>query len=133
MHTPSSPFRRTTTALGVAALLAVAGGCGGTPATPAPDGPTVTTRLLSFDPAEITVKAGTTVTWHVSDSIQHTVTTGRFTLGGDGLRTDEAPDGLIDLPLGPGHDVSFTFAKPGKYTYYCSIHRGMTGDVVVEP
>lgn len=94
-------------------------------------GPTVSTKLLSYDPQELTVKAGTTVTWTVGDNIGHTVTTGSFELGGDGLRTSENADGMLDQPIGPGKDATFTFEKPGTYTYYCSIHKGMTGVVEV--
>jgi plastocyanin len=138
MHTPAARALRTIlrALLGVAALVLLLAGCGGSDESgrPAPSGgPTVTTKLLSFEPAQLTVKAGTTVTWHAGDSIAHTVTTGTFTVGSDGLRTSEHPDGVIDQPLQPGHDVTFTFDKPGTYTYYCSIHHGMSGAVVVEP
>lgn len=95
------------------------------------EGPTVTTKLLAFEPEELEVKVGTTVTWTVSDSIGHTVTTGTFELGGDGLRTSENPDGKLDQPIGTGKDASFTFTEPGTYTYYCSIHQGMSGVVEV--
>lgn len=94
-------------------------------------GPTVTTKLLAFEPEELAVEVGTTVTWTVSDSVGHTVTTGTFELGGDGLRTSENPDGVIDRPISAGEDVSHTFTEPGTYTYYCSIHKGMTGVVEV--
>jgi len=97
------------------------------------DGHHVVTKLLSFEPQKLTVAAGTTVTWTVSDSIAHTVTTGTFTLGGDDLRTSEDPDGVVDLPLSPGHDVTYTFSEPGTYSYFCSIHKGMTGEVEVTP
>ena len=73
------------------------------------------------------------MTWCDSDGIGHTVTTGTFTLGSDGLRTAQNPDGLIDKPLSKGKDVSYTFTKPGKYVYYCSIHKGMAGEIDVTP
>lgn len=126
-------------ALAVTALtLALATGCGaagpqragGAALNPAT---TVHTTLLSFVPATLTVKAGTTVTWTDTDSIAHTVTTGTFVLGSDGLRTSQHPDGLINLPLSQGKNVTFTFTKPGKYVYYCSIHHGMSGQIVVTP
>ncbi|MCW2856362.1 MAG: blue (type 1) copper domain protein [Marmoricola sp.] len=93
----------------------------------------MTTKLLSFTPAKLTVKVGTLVTWTDSDSIAHTVTTGTFVLGSDGLRTSQNPDGLVNMPLSTGHDVSYTFTKPGKYVYYCSIHHGMNGEIDVTP
>jgi plastocyanin len=94
---------------------------------------TVSTTLLSFSPAKLTVKVGTTVTWTDTDSIAHTVTTGTFTLGSDGLRSSQHPDGRINLPLSRGKDVTYTFTKPGKYLYYCSIHMGMNGEIDVTP
>ncbi|SDI71598.1 Plastocyanin [Actinokineospora alba] len=95
------------------------------------DSATVTTKLLDFAPEDLTVKKGTTVVWKVDGGIGHTVTTGTFTLGGDGLRNAEQPDGKVDLPLTKDREVSFTFTEPGSYTYYCSIHKGMNGKVEV--
>ncbi|MFL6108178.1 MAG: plastocyanin/azurin family copper-binding protein [Marmoricola sp.] len=138
MTSTNSQVRRTAAALGAAVLaLSLVSACGSSgsgskPSTSA-KADTVTTKLLSFMPAKLTVKAGTKVTWSDSDGIGHTVTTGTFTLGSDGLRTAENPDGLIDMPLSKGKDVTFTFTKPGKYVYYCSIHKGMAGEIDVTP
>lgn len=120
----------------VAFLLVACGSAeptGGPAATPSGAANTVTTKLLKFEPEKITVKAGDKLTWEVSDGIAHTVTTGTFTVGGNGLRSAEQPDGQIDMPLTRDKKVSFTFAKPGTYTYYCSIHKGMSGQVEVTP
>jgi plastocyanin len=117
--------------------LALTTGCGSSDSKGSDSGTkldpktTVTTKLLSFMPEKLTVKAGTTVTWDAGDGIGHTVTTGTFTLGSDGLRTEENPDGLIDMPLKQGKDITYTFKKPGKYVYYCSIHKGMNGEIDV--
>lgn len=124
-----------------AAMVVTITGCGSsTNASPAGgsssaagNSSTVTTTLLSFEPAKIAVKAGVSVVWRAGDGIGHTVTTGTFTVGGDGLRSEEHPDGMVDMPLHKGHEVSFTFTKPGTYTYYCSIHKGMNGEVDVTP
>jgi plastocyanin len=127
-----------------AVLAAALAGCGGSGEPAADPGAgatggsastanTVTTKLLSFGPGTLTVPAGTPVTWHGGDGIQHTVTTGMYQVGGDGLRTSEMPDGQLDQPLAQGTDVRFTFDKPGTYTYFCSIHKGMNGTVVVTP
>jgi plastocyanin len=72
-----------------------------------------------FDPANITVPVGTTVTWaDVSGS--HTTT---------------SYDGLWDSGrrLEVGESYSFTFNQPGVYRYYCVPHEsaGMIGTVVV--
>ncbi len=85
-----------------------------------------------FQPADLTVAAGTTVTWTNDDAILHTVTTGtsvkkddfgNYDLTADGRVTGEMPD--------KGKTFSFTFAMPGEYAYFCSRHNNMTGRVVV--
>lgn len=37
------------------------------------------------------------------------------------------------LPLGKPHDFAVTFTKPGVYKFYCDVHYGMVGYVVVKP
>jgi plastocyanin len=73
---------------------------------------------FSFGPATLTVAAGTTVTWTNRDDIPHTVVSDDKVFKSKVLDTDEK--------------FSFTFAKPGTYGYFCSIHPKMTGKVVVE-
>ena len=142
MNIPSNTSRtRRTVGILTAAVLSVSlvTACGSSdssgtaPESKSDAANTVTTKLLAFNPEKLTVKVGTTVKWHVSDTIGHTVTTGTFVVGSDGLRTSENPDGVIDMPLKPGKDVSFKFTKPGKYVYYCSIHKGMAGEIDVTP
>lgn len=88
------------------------------PPVTAGDGNTVTIQNFSFGPGTLTVSAGTTVNWINSDSVTHTVT---------------AMDGSFDSSnLAPGQQFSFTFATPGTYSYHCSIHPFMTGQVVVQ-
>jgi plastocyanin len=90
---------------------------------------------LAFAPRELEVSAGTTVEWRNEDPVQHTVTSG--TKGEQGVpgvsegKPDRA-DGLFDDELAPGAAFSFTFDKPGTYEYFCRIHGGMTGTVVVD-
>ena len=70
-----------------------------------------------FEPAQLTVKVGQTVTWANRDDIPHTVVcAGKFrskTMDTDGT-------------------FSFTFTAPGDYKYFCSLHPHMTGVVKVE-
>jgi len=70
-----------------------------------------------FEPTQLTVKAGTTVTWRNRDDIPHTVVcAGKFrskTMDTDGTFT-------------------FTFATAGEYKYCCSLHPHMQGVVKVE-
>jgi amicyanin len=90
-----------------------------TPAdSPPPQGGTaVAISDFKFNPATLTVPAGTTVTWTNQDEEPHTIA---------------AKDGSFHSPGMDTHATySFTFATPGSYDYICSIHPFMTGTVVV--
>jgi plastocyanin len=80
--------------------------------------PAVTIDNFSFGPATLTVAAGTMVTWTNRDDIPHTVVSTEGTFKSKAVDTDEK--------------FSYTFAKPGTYSYFCSIHPKMTGKVVVQ-
>lgn len=83
---------------------------------------TVEVRDIDFQPADIEVEVGTTVTWANEDSVDHTVTSGPV---GD-------PDGVFDEPLASGgDDVAVSFDEPGTFDYYCDVHRSMVGSVTV--
>jgi plastocyanin len=72
---------------------------------------------FTFQPAELTVKVGTTVTWTNQDDIPHTVVSaGKFR--SKALDTDDK--------------FSFTFTDAGDYKYFCSLHPHMTGMIKVE-
>ena len=73
---------------------------------------------FSFSPQTITVAAGTTVRWTNGDDIPHTVVSDEKTFKSKVLDTDQ--------------EFTFTFDKPGTYSYFCSIHPHMTGKVVVQ-
>jgi plastocyanin len=72
-----------------------------------------------FDPAQLTVKAGTTVTWKVVGQSTHDLA---------------ARDGsFLNRTMSFGQTFSFTFTKAGRYGYVCMQHEGdgMTGEVTV--
>jgi plastocyanin len=71
-----------------------------------------------FGPQTITVPIGTTVTWTNSDDIPHTAVSTDGVFKSKVMDTDEK--------------FSYTFTKAGTYSYYCSIHPKMTGQVVVK-
>jgi plastocyanin len=72
---------------------------------------------FTFEPAQLTVKVGTTVTWKNRDDIPHTVVSaGKFR-----SKTMDTED-----------SYSFTFTAAGDYKYFCSLHPHMTGTVKVE-
>ncbi len=79
---------------------------------------TVTIGNFTFGPKSITVPTGATVTWVNQDDTPHTVTANDGAFKSRTLDTDER--------------FSFTFAEPGEYLYFCSIHPMMTGKVVVK-
>lgn len=72
---------------------------------------------FTFNPQQITVKVGTTVTWTNADDIPHTVV---------------SPPGLRSNALDTDDKFSFTFTTPGTYKYFCGLHPQMTGSIVVE-
>jgi plastocyanin len=71
-----------------------------------------------FQPADITVSAGTNVTWVNDDSVMHTVVSddGKFNIGN----------------LQHGDSGSMVFNQVGTYAYHCSIHPSMKGSVTVK-
>jgi plastocyanin len=77
----------------------------------------VTIDNFTFQPAQLTVKVGTTVTWKNHDDIPHAiVSAGKFR--SKTLDTDDS--------------YSFTFTAAGDYKYFCSLHPHMTGTITVE-
>jgi plastocyanin len=75
---------------------------------------------FTFGPAALTVPAGTTVTWTNRDDIPHTVV------------SSDDPRTFKSKVLDTDEKFSFTFANPGTYPYFCSIHPKMTGKVIVQ-
>ena len=80
---------------------------------------TVSIDNFSFTPAAVTVKAGTTVTWINKDDIPHAI----------GSANNAFPRSKA---LDTDDSYSFTFATPGTYQYFCTLHPKMVGSIVVE-
>ena len=80
---------------------------------------TVSIDKFLFTPAALTVKSGATVTFENRDSTIHSI------VGVGGL--------FRSKPLDTDDKFSFTFDKPGEYTYFCGLHPFMKGKVVVAP
>jgi plastocyanin len=81
-------------------------------------GTRVDLRDMCFVQTILRVKAGQAVTWKNSDGTEHTVT---------GVA---ASWGSYD-PLLPGKSVTHRFGNDGIYPYFCLLHPGMVGVVVV--
>lgn len=124
----------------IAMLVAVAAltvaGCGGsdnkdsgsTPAStsaPAPKSgggtPTVSMKDIQFVPKTITAKVGQKITWTNNDSVAHTVTKNK------GFKGAGPASDTVD----PGATYSFTPKKAGTIPYFCQIHPGQTGTIIV--
>lgn len=96
---------------------------GGYQQTPANQGTPVTgiTHLtmqnFAYQPANIRVRAGTTVTWTNQDNVPHSVT----------FKNGMKDSGL----LSQGQSFSYTFNTPGTYQYYCTVHPYMVATVTV--
>jgi plastocyanin len=74
---------------------------------------------FTFNPAKLTVKSGTTITWTNRDDIPHGIASSSNAFArSKALVTDDA--------------FSFTFSTPGTYQYFCYIHPHMVGTIVVE-
>lgn len=110
------------TVAGVGASLgsgALSTGLFGRNLTFAAQGPEANVAIVDFgfDPADVSVDAGTTVVWINQGAVAHTVT---------------ADDGSFDSgQLDPGGSFTQLFDTVGTYTYHCEIHSEMVGSVVV--
>lgn len=74
---------------------------------------------FSFGPMTMTVATGTTVTWTNNDDVPHTVVSDDKTT-------------FRSRALDTGEHFSYTFSKPGKYSYFCSVHPKMVAEIVVQ-
>jgi plastocyanin len=77
----------------------------------------ITIDNFTFNPPELKLKVGDSVTWTNHDDIPHTVVSaGKFR----------------SKTLDTDNTFSFTFTATGDYKYFCSLHPHMTGMIKVE-
>jgi plastocyanin len=86
-------------------------------AADAPKPAIVHIKNFMFIPANLTVPAGTTVTFVNDDDEPHTVTATNKTFDSEALDTHGS--------------WKHTFAKAGSFTYFCELHPYMKGSLVV--
>jgi plastocyanin len=91
----------------------------GETATAAHAAAAVAIRNFHFVPETLTVAAGTTVTWTSTDPDVHTVTDRGRAFHSGALDTKDT--------------FSYTFTKPGTFTYFCTFHPMMVGKIIMEP
>lgn len=73
---------------------------------------------FAFLPPTITVATGTTVTWTNLDAARHTVTSETILFDSGNLVRNAA--------------FSHSFTDRGRFSYYCTIHPSMRGEIIVE-
>ena len=75
---------------------------------------------FAFTPTDVTVAAGTTVTWTNRDVMPHTVSAGN------------GPGGFASDGLDTGKTFSHRFDRVGRFSYFCALHPRMQGVVIVK-
>jgi plastocyanin len=70
---------------------------------------------FEYTPSEVSIDAGTTVKWTNNDQTIHTVT-------GSGIDSGD---------IEPGGTFSHTFDETGTFSYSCTYHPSMNGEVIV--
>jgi len=77
------------------------------------------TDNMQFDPEELTISVGDTVTWTNNDGMSHTAT------------STSGPEAFDSGNIGSGDTWSFTFTEAGTYEYKCDYHSSMTATIIV--
>jgi|RhiMetdeSRZDD1v2_1073273.scaffolds.fasta_scaffold632704_2 plastocyanin len=96
----------------------------GVPDEPSVEGPreiAVSMRDNRFHPARLMVAAGATVVWsndELDETIEHNVISRDYRWASSNFF--------------PGETYQHTFTIPGTYRYFCDLHGGMVGQIVVE-
>ena len=70
-----------------------------------------------YSPADLTINAGTTITWTNNDGAVH-----------DATERDRSWNTAL---LSQGEAGEITFDEPGTFEYFCSIHPWMEGSITV--
>lgn len=73
---------------------------------------------FAFVPSELTVAAGTKITWINKDEAPHTATSTDKKFNSGGLDTDDK--------------FSFVFNDKGEFPYFCALHPHMTATITVK-
>jgi plastocyanin len=109
---------RSTTLVGMSVAAAILAGCaadGSDPSSTAPaSGTEVRVEDNRFEPANLEIEVGETVTWTWQGRAPHDVV-------GDDFDSGIERDGTF----------SHTFDEPGTYGYACTLHPGMDGQITV--
>lgn len=119
--TTVAPAPSTAAKTTVAIIPTTTGQAGATTTASLNQGPVADVAIvdLSFQPATLTIKPGTTVRFTNNDGFGHTVTA-----------TDNS---YTSGTIASGTSYTHWYDTAGSYTYHCTIHSRMTGTIVVAP
>ncbi|AGN00474.1 plastocyanin [Salinarchaeum sp. Harcht-Bsk1] len=129
---------------GAVALGAGLAGCSGDDGGGGGGNTVEMTDSLTFEPGNLTVSTGTTVTWENGGTVAHTVTayedripSGATYFASGGYESETAArDGFRggDAPIEADGSFEHTVDIAGSYEYFCIPHEGsgMTGTITVE-
>ena len=84
----------------------------------------VTIGISDFEPALLTIAAGSEVVFDNAAPFDHTVTEGT---GGQAV-----DDPIVDAQVAAGDEVRVSFDEPGTYDITCTIHPSMQMTITVE-
>ena len=82
---------------------------------------------LGYEPDPVTVSPGAIIVWDNKDNALHTATSGN--------PDTSTPDGKFDTGYLTANQQSKPLTmptEPGEYTYYCQLHPGLRGTVIVQ-
>jgi plastocyanin len=85
----------------------------------APASVTIRIDNFTFDPPDLVIPVGTTVTWVNGDDVPHTA-------------VSDDHKSFRSRPLDTDDRYAVTFSAPGTYPYFCSIHPRMTAKIIVK-
>ena len=82
----------------------------------------VANTIENFSHRSAQIQVGETLVWTNMDPVPHTVT-----LGSRGVAEEGFDSGFI----GPGQSFVLRFDRPGTYSFTCTLHPAMNGEIVV--
>lgn len=100
------------------AVVLIAAGCGSSESSePVAATEVKMAKSYVFEPKNVAIEAGQTITWTNDDNFTHTVQV----------------DGQADHTVEQDESVSIKFDTPGTYHYICTLHsKDMDGEVIVK-
>lgn len=119
-------LRVTAGALALSVMAACGGGGGGGPTQPDPPAPSSIAVMAAgppprFQPASALLAVGGTVTWTNTSPGTHNLI----------VTTANWEPNQLGRNIEPGESFSTTINQAGTHGYECTIHPGMTGQIIV--